>query len=413
MTSILRLTIELSRTIYSSLFPKLPEMRYPTDVSKLDDSQRLVFLRNLERALLKNLSFLLEPMFRLQVWETLKAWTLNQSNFDDTKASLLEAYDRRSRLISRAFPQTGLRKTISSAGFFSFLVPQKSRTSSIRSLSLESVIRRASLLLHFPLSQSVAVLRDMKLSREVSELAFSPGTLDFLRGGIVDRLQVKSGVQKWCLIIGPSDPNLDEVEAWEGEIFVLVTPSFDLQILSDLIERFGATPILNNVAASDAVIHGGQLLNLIAKAKAVYVASHFVESLVSKFGVSAKSSSSRFLLAWDTGNPNLLQRAVGVALQNGYRIQVTGANLYAARGIYDLGLRPDPRALRGSSRVLHEFFTCISYSSHDPVSNFIFIKRLHESGFLISLDTVLGKVLSGTLEEYLVTIEDTLGRSRK
>lgn len=413
LLSALRKVFSISHYLYSVCFPKLHAMDYPNEGSKLDDSQRLLFVRKLESSLKNNTSFALEPEFRIRILDGLSDWIMNQASFEDTKTLIAKAISQRP-FFARAFiPSTGFREAVSSAGFFTMLIPSTGRPSSWRSFGLESLVLKASLLANFGVVKIRPVLKDMKLSRRAFEGSYSRKSLSFFRGQLHEAVEEHVHPGRACLIVGPSYPDLGKVDSWEGMRFLLVTPSFDMEVLAGLIERYGAIPVLNNVSAAEAIRGRGQLLRLLKKAPRVFVAPSFVDEFVSECGVSASSFQSNFLRTWDTGSPNLLHRAIGVALPEVSRIEITGANLYSGTRIYGQVLGGTTGLRERPTRSLHQFFTCLSYSNHDPIANFISIKRLFESGLIGTSDESLNTVLRGTLRDYLESLETSLGRTRK
>jgi hypothetical protein len=114
---------------------------------------------------------------------------------------------------------------------------------------------------------------------------------------------------------------------------------------------------------------------------------------------------------WLVGAPNLLHRALGIALNKGHSATIVGANFYIADHIYQQTISQQGQSFNLPQRSLHEFFICSSYSQHSPVVNFITAKRLKLSGWVIG-DEKINEILSWSLQKYLLALEKSIGERR-
>ena len=101
------------------------------------------------------------------------------------------------------------------------------------------------------------------------------------------------------------------------------------------------------------------------------------------------------------GTPSGIQRAILDLLRfNVGKIKVYNTNLFLTN-TYEKNYKS-----RGSLGADH-----FNFIWHDPLSNFIFLKRLKENG-IIDTDEVLAKILALTATEYIEALEERYGREK-
>jgi hypothetical protein len=391
-------------------------MAYSDEASKKGDKSLPIAFRRITGGLINNASSLLELRARRQIISALESWCQNLATFEDTKERLRAILTTRDLTIAGKFLSGDLHTILSSFGFFSFLYPASDAKLQKRTTP-QALILRSSLLIKQRRKKIIKVLIDMNQSKAGVETGYALETLSFFtRTGDQDRNSgLVPGDSGRCLIVGPSDSTIPELGYHPEITIALVSPSLDIDTLDQLISKHQAIPLLNNVAATLVIGDpNSRLSRIVRQAKMVYCAPQFVEEFERHIGMPARTYDSRFLQTWEQGSPNLLHRAIGVALDHNLKVEIVGANLYGSKVTYSSAMNNHPYGAMGNSpRRLHEFFTCISYSNHEPIPNFISVKRLYKSGVIATADPALSSVLAGNLTEYLETLEETLGKLRK
>jgi len=169
--------------------------------------------------------------------------------------------------------------------------------------------------------------------------------------------------------------------------------------------------VFNNVAAELACgPSSSQFKELLKLAQGVVSHSQW-EKQFTDMALPTRNFHSPLSEGFLSGSPNLLPRAIGLAMLRMARSTVIGADLYTGERLY---WRESQHAKPGSNQSahLHPFFTCISLSGHNPLSNFNAVKLAVSAGFIVGSREFL-KVTSMSATSYLERIDYSVGKVRK
>lgn len=397
----LKFTISVTEKALGFIWPIFKQMNYSSAQEKSDSERSGAELQiRIKTALLKNASFLLEPKFRLMLARELIGFVSNSdSDYDLVHSRICEILNRRSKLPALLVPSDHIKRAIRAAGFFSLTMKpslnrQFAQTPSLRRFFLElGFLRRWG-------RAGWALLR--AFSREPENLQQAASAYQKIL--LLDSSPRNSDWRgKSITLIGPSSRYELTLEAEHQVIWWLVTPSMDeLALEAGLSKTNNSWLVMNNVFASIAIreLNEGRMEHLL-KAKGIICAPQWLHAF-RKLGMVAIYYTTPFSEMLLVGSPNLLQRAVGLAIFHDARVNAVGVNLYAGDDLY----------LREKKKNLHEFFTSISLASHEPVQNFRLARLAKEMG-VIEGDAVFTEILELSTAQYLSRLDNGLGRLRR
>lgn len=400
--------------VNQAFFPVMPPIIYENNLDKSSPLQAENLLNSSSKALRKNLTYYLDKRFRESLIETLSAWVDGSTDFLLAKNKIHQAIQQRPKWLGLLIPSDCFTQLLGAFGFFTFMDPKVTVFLGRRRIPVRGKITRISRTLGNSTRGKGKIWRDFRATFDYSETPFSPETIQLFRSLKSNKKNFFSQTTTGrSLIIGPSEIK-EFPPPYEFEIcLILVTPSSDLKTLRQQTILFNGSWVINSAFAALLCDPGSnsELKVLAQKAEVIYCNHNWTSRIQSIVQVPVLSYNSNFMDLWMAGAPNLLHRALGLTLSKGLSATVVGANLYIADNIYQQTINEGGYIVAQPTRTLHEFFTCNSYSNHDPAINFITAKRLRLSDWIIG-DEKVNNVLSWTLGEYLLALEKSIGMRR-
>jgi len=363
------------------------------------------------RALVGNASYILEPKFRERILQILRAWALKELDYSSANSDLDEAFSKRSRLVARIIPGTGVARTLMAFGFFSASRLVFSGPISNLQTGLQPRVAEAGLLLRNPPKIALAVIRDMRRSRNGVQGPFSYPTRRYFDKHLPTSNNVVAGNAGKCLVVGPSQvgswPSLNNFDS----VIIMVTLSNNLGLLKQRISSLSAAVILNGEAGVRAIMEGpgSEWIAVLKTAKHIYCRRDEVRELEILTGVPTSARESNLLNLWGGyGGPHLTQVTLGLLISLGMRAHVVGVNLYLAEKTYEQFSTQDTQL----DSIKGDFATCMMQSVHNPVMDFLISCKLMAAGYVLGDDELQG-ILGMGLDEYLSALDKSIGSSRK
>lgn len=403
--SIARVLIACSDWLVSFIFPYFSDMSYSSASDKQGDSGVVQLKTRLKRCLIANMSFIFEPVFRIRVLKLLLAHVSDSgADYHVTRSTIQQLLSRRNFLCRHLLPTDHLRRCLGSVGFYSVYTSPGLLEGPGKTPTLKGFILKISILIRQG-DGALALLNSLQSAADPKDRGEPSGDFKALNLGR------KSLGRTKIFVVGPGETaDLSSAKSCD-EVWLLVTPNFDLAVLENVLSD-GIRPwlFLNNVSA-------GRLLDtkqsdprtLISSAAGIYASQTWSQSLKS-LGVQTISYASTFSEMFLDGSPNLLPRAVGFAIQRNASLYITGVDLYTGRRIYaqDRGENATPQ----SKQRYHPFFTSASLAGHNPIVNFNFLRWAFKLGH-IEGDQNLTKLLSISVADYLSILDESVGRARR
>ena len=388
----------------SVTWPYFANMTYEDQRSKRDLANLTVLQRRIKSCLLLNLSFFLEPIVRIRLAKILTSHVGDPlSDFDITNAKLNQIMSRRNLVALNFVPTDHLVRCIGSAGFFSLRCHPRLQNKFSITPSMKNLILLVSLTRKFGRS-------GRKLLSHIGSSQPESSLHDF-RSVLTSRGQ-STEVKSEILIVGPGVTSHRIDYKKFDEIWWLLTPSTDSQRLAEIMTKGGNHWLVcNNVAAKSASDPlNSEYSRLLRLARGV-ISHEQWEVEFHKSALPTRNFLSPLAESFWNGSPNLLPRAIGLAILRMAKITVIGADLYTGENLYRLEAN---RAQTGSDQTaqLHPFFTCISLSGHNPLSNFNAIKLAALSGFVVGSPEFL-RLANLSAKSYLERIDYSVGLKRK
>ena len=399
---------------YKAFFPVLAPLNYENDSDKSSPSQVENLLNSTSIALRKNLSYSIDRRFRESLLQTLGDWVNGSIDFLLAKNQILEAVHRRPKWLGVLIPSDCFGQILGTFGFFTFIDPKLSVFLGRRRIPVRGKVARISRTLSNSVQGKSKIWRDFKATFDYSETPFLSQTIQLFRNSDDGKERYNTLVPAGkCLILGPSE--IRELPPPHGfdACLILVTPSSSVKTLLQQTVYFKGGWVINSAFAAllcDSRSNT-ELKVLAQKARVIYCNHNWTSRIQSIIDVPVLSYNSYFMDLWMRGAPNLLHRALGLIVSNGLSATVLGANLYISDSIYQQTVTDQGYTVIQPNRTLHEFFTCNSYSNHDPAMNFITAKRLQLSNWIIG-DEKVKNILSWSLGEYLLALEKSIGMRR-
>ena len=238
--------------------------------------------------------------------------------------------------------------------------------------------------------------------------AFRKSTVQVLQGFDVKH---NAPLQQNVLVLAPGpvfeSPKLHEFET----IFLILNSSSTPSQITDLASKSRVVlvirgALIRNILNSQDPDDWERALNLC---HIIYCPKPYIQSLQRITDAKVRNFSNQVTRLWGfTGEPNLLQVTLGLALQESgpnSRLWISGATFYAHSQVY----ASDKKAPSGIQSG--RFSTCQNLAKHDPAVNFTVTKRLL-SMYEWEGDSFAKHVLSKSLEDYLVTVDQNIGLNR-
>lgn len=397
-----------------AFFPLLAPIIYENNLDKSSPRQVENLLNFSTKALRKNLTYSLDRRFRESLLGTLSAWVDGSIDFLLAKNQIHQAIQRRPKWLGLLIPSNCFTQILGAFGFFTFMDPKVPVFLGRRGIPVRGKVARISRTLSNSVRRKSKIWRDFKATFDYSETPFSPETVQLFRN-LKGRKENSSRyiTTGSSLIIGPSE--IKELPSPYGfdACLILVTPSSNTKTLLQRTIFFKGSWVINSAFAALLCDprSNSELKVLAQKAQVIYCNHNWTSRVQSIVQVPVLSYNSNFMDLWMTGSPNLLHRAIGLTISKGLSATVVGANLYIADSIYQQTVNEGGYIVAQPTRTLHEFFTCNSYSNHDPTMNFITAKRLQLSNLIIG-DEKVKNVLSWSLGGYLLALEKSIGMRR-
>ena len=396
----------ISDLLTSLVWPTFRDMAYSDQASKRDLANIKALRRRIGRCLFLNLSWSVEPVFRTKLHRILISHISNPiSDFEKSRAELNRLFSSRNRVALHLIPTDQLVRCLGSVGFFSLRCHSKLQNN----FSTTPTLRNLILLMSF---RRKFGRRGVNLLAHVSRFESQPKSSIQDFRGVLSYPGPAATLTPNILIVGPGANSFPMVFEDFDEVWWLLTPSTDCQRLAHSMTKGGDHWLfLNNVAAGYATDpSNSHYREPLAMAKGVIAHSQW-EHAFQEMSLSTRNFDSSLAESFLSGSPNLLPRAVSLAIRLNAKVVVTGADLYTGKNLYR---HETQRELGGKeySPQLHPFFTCISLSGHNPLSNFNALKLAFSAGFIVG-DRGFIEVMNMSAKTYLEHIDYSVGEKRK
>lgn len=374
-----------------------------------------VLAKNLRLTFLLNLSFLLEPLVRIKLYAALRNWVEGkETNFKACSHQLSGILSSRNKLARSAVPSYGLSRALASLGFFSL-------SESIADRKKSRFYRADKLMLFLSLKlRKDHKWRAISLENHIFKAGLEPfenmdiALLSRLGGAMKDNTSTPVAKERVCLILGPGETNPLVSNTCADIVLILLTPSKDLQILETELNMHKAFLVINGEICAALLSENHEHDNLraiVVRARGLYCPPQHIASLAEKLDIPAASYASGFLDLWSYGSPNLLPRAISVAIAIADKVIIDGADLHTGETLYRRAKGKSVKSMTVTNDR-PQFFTCNSLASHDPLWAFFILKGLRRSQFIVGNRGVLDLLdMSGV--EYLEKLDDSVGKPRR
>lgn len=230
------------------IWPHFADMVYTDGDSKRDTANVVLLQRRISRCLFLNLSFLLEPVFRVKVTKILTAHIGNPlSDFDKTRAELNRLMFSRNQVARTLVPADHVVRCLGSAGFFSLASHPNLQSYCSLTPTLKNLILRVSFIRKFGRTGA-------RLLTQIRSLKLLPdSSLPEFRSALTSRRHPPEP-QSEVLIVGPGATKYPTNYAKFDEVWWLLTPSTDCNRVAAQMARVENNwLVFNNVAAESLV----------------------------------------------------------------------------------------------------------------------------------------------------------------
>lgn len=376
-----------SQTIRATLSFVVPTYNVPfRQVSPKGLGNKEILLDRAKTALLGNLSFFLEPKFRLQLVVLLRGWSDSREAYASVASQISRLIDNRNSLVAALVPNLAMHQVLVSFGFFSIgkqLLGSRGLGRLIDSISGEKAVS-------LPL-ESVRIHDPKPETEDIGAVARKDVSLALVAPGAIPQLR-NTGEYNFVTFLVTTNTQLASLgSGYKFRSCFFVNEDFvrSLPLLQNRGEWIRALCGQGNVVAENS-----RCASLLA---------HLLDREVTVANDALLPNKLR------VGVPNLLQRAMAHLIAEhgeGLKLTVFGANLYCGAQSYaaqSLGEVSEPRP---------DFYVCRSQSVHDPIVNF---SLLQEFGRLINPvgDRDFLRVFHLSLDDYLTCLDKCLGESRR
>lgn len=351
-------------------------------------------LRKAGLILLWNLSFLLEPFFRVQLYLLIKNWLQLRIEYTEFRINALRLIQRRNRLATNLVPGHGIATLLASVGLFSagLLLHRSSR---FWWVSAQHLVFSISLFLR---------QRSYPFARRIRKDAVSlqmPSQTGFLYAGPDgNHNELK---QAASLIVGPLELVPDNVEVFD-RVYVLASKNTIDDVFARQKRHQDKLWLVCNDEFVRSLSANPDLSLSIRESFAGLYCSIVVGPLLRHSQIRWDSLNNLGLeLVFPSANPHLLQRALALAIKRGETITVIGSDMLTGRHVYRKGAR---------FAMTSNFEICLATANHNPMWNFEFTNWAFRVGRLKG-NQKLRDVCDAGLEEYLDKLDLNLGSLRR
>lgn len=407
----LRKSLQFASATFSGVMSVIIPVFYPPQVfeKELDSSRTQTMLRSAEKTLRGNASYLLERKFRDRLITILRGWITGQTSFETSKSQLNDLIATRSRLLAGIIPYYGVSQLLIAFGFFSSSQKLLSNRASACSPSLANMMARFGIFLRSGFGNSVKIHRDIVSARLGLENEFSNSTAQYI--SINESLKHTNPKRVLIIATGPKNKSFAFEEY--DRIFFILTRNSRLEELANLLKHFPVEVILNfNFATT--VLRGPrseEWKRLLLDCQEIYTKPPAIKMASELIGKDVKDGSSNFIHLWGSvGQANMAQWAAGLVLKllgGNALISLAGASLFVGEQTY---ANPG-KAIPEENQIRKEFGLCISLAHHNPVTNFLFMKKLWINN-RIEGDSQFSSVVEKSLENYLEDLDVYQGKKR-
>ena len=403
---------------FSSFFSILVSLFIPVYHSPLS-RKRVVGLSELEKksviskfTFFYNLSFILEPAFRMNVYSILQDWLCGNETYENSKQRLTQSLEQRGGFAQRITPSYGIQQELRAYGFFSISFFPEQRFPSYCVPGLPVLTSKLGVLRRAGIVTGRRVLEDILAIRNGSMNGVSLSTVNYLSEAAASRCQLTQDVKIPCAVIAPGPRDGESDFSDFGIILGLLTSNTSLKSLESLVNEREISVLANgDFVRNLEITQDKEWVRLLRKCKNIYAKPHVRGPLEQIVQRPVKSGENRLSHLWGSvGHANLGQYAAGLLIDNhGTNVDITffGATLYVGPTLYSTEESPN----ESNKSFLGDFISCTSQAIHNPVQNFLLMKNLQSLG-LLSRKSSLSKPLKLMLEEYLLELDSSLGKKR-
>ena len=369
--------------------------------------------REAKRCLLLNLTFFLEPRFRIQLLQAVLRWLRSSQEYAATRNEMSRLLQTRS-IVGKNLPSRGIARLLMACGQFSMSYETFSTHRSSWNLDLQPLIAKLSFFKRLGPSRGARLVAQMTRLRRGEDFSLEDVSLSCLglTEGDLAGGQILPSLSQTVLVIGPGPVTNFPNPTNFSESIVLVTSNTSPSQVLERIEKFKAS-ILINGEMGDLFLKGDvtpEWKCVLSKAKTVFAREQHYQRLRAKLGPKIEPYPTHISQFWlGAGGPNLLPLAIGSVLTKRHRVWVEGANLYVADVLYQ---KDDGTLQDKGEKGEVEFVTCLAQSNHNSVLNFALLKALERCNLIIGGNDFL-QILSTDLRTYLGRLDQSLGAARK
>lgn len=359
-----------------------------------------------------NLSFILEPAFRIRLHSILQDWLCGNETYENSKEKLAQRLELRGGFAQRVIPSYGINQELRAYGFFSISFFPNQRFPSYCVPGLPALVSKFGVLRRAGIVNGSGVLEDILAIRNGATNGFSLSTVNYLSEAVALKNKLTEDVIRQCAVIAPGPKNFESDFSNFDIILVLLTPNTSPKWLTSLAHERKISVLANgNFVRKLEITQDKEWVRLLGRCENVFSKPHPRGPLEQIARRPVKSCENRLSHLWGSvGHANLGQHATGLLLENhGMNVEITffGADMYVGPKLYE-GEEDGNQSKESSSG---DFISCRSQAIHNPVQNFLIMKNVDELG-LLSQNSSLSEPLKLSLEKYLVALDSSLGKKR-
>lgn len=365
----------------------LPRFSIPlTHNSDLENSEGIRRLRfRIFRCLVGNLSFLVEPVFRVRLYLALRSWVSSEATYRDTQSALRKAINSK-RIFGRLpLPRYGISRSLQSVGFFSLSYILESKPGGSTYLSAITFVRK----LRAPIREGGRHANlDLSVSRRTRK-----------------RVNVKDTVS--AAVIGPGNhPSTMMLQSYENVVF-LVTPSVSPNDLLQRLNSSSSIVSLNGEVSADLVRNGdrSKWWESICEASLVLCEESDVNALRKILRQEIVGFDREISQRWGNSLPTLLPKTLETKVLSSFRFCLYGIDLYTGARPY---AKEPPYEQDGD---FYDFRLTRNVAYHDPARHFRYLRELYEAGRVTGNETLI-QLLKMDEAGYLCRLDEVLGMQR-
>lgn len=377
---------------------------------ELQISRTQSMLKAAEKTLLGNASYYLERKFRINLLTILKGWGGGQTTFDTAKEQLDDLIATRNPIVARIISYYGVSQLLMAFGFFSSSQKIILNKVSASKPSLANLGARFGILRRTGFGNAHRIWRDVVRVRLRSESPFSNSTRNYIS---INNTSPNPNPNKILIVAtGPKDGSFS-FDGYEV-IFFIVTANSRIEDLAALLKNCSVNAVLNYefVKTSLSGIRSEEWKKILLSCREIYSKPVAIQLASQIIGKDVKDGSSNLLHLWGSvGRANMAQWATGLSLKlfgGNPRISLIGTSFYAGDQIYQRTNNDEPK---GHNETKKEFDLCISLAMHNPMINFLIMKKLWMNN-RIDGDVQFSNVIEKSVENYLNDLDACQGKKR-